>query len=61
MSEITGLVVGTLLKWPATMRAGAVMVVVLLLAARVVFALRGRGAETARKTRLHDRAWTGQA
>jgi hypothetical protein len=61
MSEMTGFVVGTFLKWSVAMRAGVVVAVVLLLAARVVFALRGKGGETAHKTRVHDRAWSGQA
>ena len=52
MSEMSSMLAGALLNSPTTMRV-VVVAVVLLLAARVVFALRGRGA-AARKTRVRE-------
>jgi hypothetical protein len=52
MSEMSSMVAGVLLNSPTMMR-GVAVAVVLLLAARVLFALRGKG-ETGRKTRVRE-------
>jgi hypothetical protein len=56
MSELSSMLVGTMLK-SAVLRVAMVLGIVALLALRVVLAFRGKGGDS-RKTRLGDRAWS---